>query len=428
MTSLKWIDYLIVILSLGVYVFFNQLLMLVLVLSGLLAYRCYKSEQKWQQYLTALGIVGLLLVSFFGRYSVTMLVAVYLGLLSFCLILSRRSVKESLSFGRKLIRLLTNLVLGLATTLHFFFIYNVINPDFITSQTNVFFGLKAVPEKKASQEKQADGSVYYRDLTYPSQLGNNKLDIYTRPNAKGTIFYIHGGGYAGDDKFYREDYLFRYVKDGYNVVNVNYLLAPQARYKDGLKQVNEALAYVEANAVTYGIDTKKIILSGDSAGGQLAGQLALVLINEDYAKQINVTPASAIKPKAYIGVSAWSDIQMGMKTGLFLFDWLVTPLARSYFQVLDVAEDKRVEEASILKNVNKDFPASFISDGNVGSFTKSNIALVNRLTELDVPVWSKFYDPKQVKLGHIFELRLDNPYARAVYQEQLTFFKAILND
>ncbi|MGT2926770.1 alpha/beta hydrolase [Streptococcus cuniculipharyngis] len=421
-----FLDALLLLLSLGLYLFFNQLGLLVPLLITVLAYRCYKSEQKWQRYLTGLGIVGLLLASFLGRYSVTMLVAAYLGFLSLCLIWSRKSPEGPSSLGQKLLGLLTKLVLGLAVVLHLFFIYNVINPDFITSHTNVFFGSTVVPEKAESKEKGENGVVYYRDLTYPSQLGNNKLDIYTTPNAKGTIFYIHGGGYAAGDKIEREDYLFRYVTDGYNVVNVNYLLSPKARYKDGLRQVDEALAYVEANAATYGIDTNKIILSGDSAGGQLAGQLALVLTNPDYAQGIQFSPLAKLTPKGYIGVSSWSDIQMGMKTGVFAFDWLVAPLARSYFQVLDVVQDKRVEESSILKNVNQDFPASFISDGNTGSFTKSNQALVKRLEDLGVPVASQFYDVKQVKLPHIFELRLDNSYAQEVYAKQVQFLDNLL--
>lgn len=421
------IDYLILTLSLGLYLFFNQLGGLTLVLLVMLGYRFWQSSSGYQRLFLLLSACALLVANFMGRYSVTMVAAILTSLTAFVLVCSHLKKSSVFQSWTRVKGVLSWSALVVLTVLHLFFISAVVNPDWITSQTNVFFGLKAVPEKKASQEKQADGSIYYRDLTYPSQLGNNKLDIYTTPNAKGTIFYIHGGGYAGDDKFYREDYLFRYVKDGYNVVNVNYLLAPQARYKDGLKQVNEALAYVAANAVTYGIDTKKIILSGDSAGGQLAGQLALVLTNSDYAKQINVTPASAIRPKGYIGVSAWSDIQMGMKTGLFLFDWLVTPLARSYFQVLDVAQDRRVEEASILKNVNEDFPASFISDGNFGSFTASNLALVKRLKALGVSVASQFYDPKQVKLGHIFELSLDNPYAQDVYTKQLDFLNQVLD-
>lgn len=69
-----------------------------------------------------------------------------------------------------------------------------------------------------------------------------------------------------------------------------------------------------------------------------------------------------------------------------------------------------------------------ISDGNTGSFTTANLALVERLTGLGVTVDSQFYDKSVVQLGHIFELSLDNPYAQEVYVKHLAFLEKILPD
>lgn len=430
MNRLKIIDGLIVTLSLGLYFYFNQPALLVTLLVLLLTYRLVRSPKIWQKILSTASILALILGWLVGRYSLAMLAAVLTGATGLLLVLSHvlGHGRAPQTFWVKVTRMLSWVALLVATAGHLFLTYNVINPDFITSQTNAFFGLTAVPEKEASQTKNPDGTVYHRDLTYPSSLANNKLDIYTTPNAKGTIFYIHGGGYAGDDKFYREDYLFRYVEDGYNVVNVNYLLSPESRYPDGLTQVDQALAYVADHAEDYGIDLTKIVLSGDSAGGQLAGQLALVLTNPSYAETIGFKPTAPVTPKGFIGVSSWSDIQMGMRMGSPVLDWFIAPVARSYFQVLDVEQAARAEQASLVKHVNKNFPASFISDGNIGSFTTANLALVDRLTELGVTVDSQFYDKEEVQLPHIFELSLDNPYAQEVYAEHLAFLEKILAD
>lgn len=430
MNPLYLIDSLILTLSLGLYVLFHQPATIVPILLTLLTYRFLRSQALWQKGFSLASFLALIIGWWSDRYSLAMLAATLTGVTGLSLVLSHvlKNGRAPQTVWSKVRRGLASLaLLGLAVG-HLFLTYNVINPDFITSHTNVFFGLVTVPEKEASTTINSDGTVYYRDLTYPSSLGNNKLDIYTRPEAKGTIFYIHGGGYAGDDKFYREDYLFRYVKDGYNVVNVNYLLAPQAHYGNGLKQVDDAMHYILEEADTYGIDPKTIIFSGDSAGGHLTAQYAMTLTNPSYAQKIGFIPKSQVIPKAYIGVSSWSDIQMGLETGWTIFDWFIQPLARSYFQVLDVEQAAIAEEASIVKHVDANFPASFISDGNTGSFTTANLALVDRLKALGVTVDSQFYDKSEAELGHIFELSLDNPYAQEVYAKHLAFLEKILAD
>ncbi|MFA9414007.1 hypothetical protein ACERC8_05215 [Streptococcus sp. E29BA] len=133
-------------------------------------------------------------------------------------------------------------------------------------------------------------------------------------------------------------------------------------------------------------------------------------------------------PKAYIGASSWSDIQVGLETGWAIFDWFIQPLARSHFQVLDVEQAAIAEEASIVKHVDANFPASFISDGNTGSFTTDNLALVDRLKALGVRVESQFYDKKDIELHHIFELDIKNPYAQEVYAKHLAFLDKVLSN
>ncbi|HEL2383512.1 TPA: alpha/beta hydrolase [Streptococcus suis] len=432
MNRLKIIDGLIVTLSLGLYFYFNQPALLVTLLVFLLAYRLVRSPKIWQKILSTASILALILGWLVGRYSLAMLAAVLTGATGLLLVLS-----HFLGHGRapqtiwgKVRRVLGWVSLFVVTAGHLFLTYNVINPDFITSKAGLFFSEKTPPKEALLQrsEQVSAGRSNHYNLTYPSELSNNTLDIYTTAGAKGTLVYIHGGGYAAGDKWNREDYLFRYVEDGYNVVNVNYLLSPESRHPDGLTQVDQALAYVATHAEEYGIDLTKIVLSGDSAGGQLAGQLALVLTNPDYAEAIGFKPTAPVTPRGFIGVSAWADIQMSMTMDSPILDWFINPVARSYFQVLDVEQAARAEQASLVKHVDKNFPASFISDGNTGSFTTANLALVERLTEVGVTVDSQFYDKEEVQLPHIFELSLDNPYAQEIYAKHLAFLKKILAD
>lgn len=432
MNPLYLIDSLILTLSLGLYVLFHQPATIVPFLLALLSYRFLRSQALWQKGFSLASSLALIIGWWSDRYSLAMLAATLTGVTGLSFVLSNllKNGRAPQTVWGKVRRGLASLALLGLVVGHLFLTYNVINPDFMTRQAPLLFSEKTPPREANLQrtEELSEGRINYYNLTYPSHLPNNTMDIYTTPQAKGTLVYIHGGGYAAGDKWNREDYLFRYVKDGYNVVNINYQLSPAARYPDGLTQVDQALADVVAQATTYGIDPNSIILSGDSAGGQLAGQLALVLTNKDYAKAIGFTPKTQIIPKAYIGVSAWSDIQLGMRMGDSVLDWFIVPIARSYFQVLDVEQAAIAEEASIVKHVDANFPASFISDGNTGSFTTANLALVDRLKALGVRVDSQFYDKEEAELHHIFELDIKNPYAQEVYAKHLAFLDKILAD
>ena len=57
-------------------------------------------------------------------------------------------------------------------------------------------------------------------------------------------------------------------------VNVEYRLAPEHKFPTALEDSIEALQWVAANIAQYGGDPEKIVVAGDSAGGNLAAVIA----------------------------------------------------------------------------------------------------------------------------------------------------------
>ncbi len=53
-------------------------------------------------------------------------------------------------------------------------------------------------------------------------------------------------------------------------VNVNYRRAPRFRMAHVLQDANAALGWVREHIADYGGDPARIVLGGDSAGGQIA--------------------------------------------------------------------------------------------------------------------------------------------------------------
>lgn len=430
----KTLDWLLVLLSLGLYMVFRRPIIYTGIAITVMLYRTYLAykEGKRAQYWAGLVSTGLLVLGIvINRYLFSSLAALVTGLISFGLLFSDSDTKKAStkkhSFSQNVFKLLGQSVIGIALLSFIGLNVTVIYPKSIVQLVGVWFGQEVV--KPESVEKNSDGTVYYRNLTYKSDYSNNKLDIFTAPNAKGTIFYVHGGGFVGDDKSAREDYLFQFVKEGYNAVSINYALAPEVSYLAAQKQANEALKFVVEKADDYGIDPNKIVLAGDSAGGQIAGQLANILTNSAYAKEVGILPANQetdFIPKGYIAISSLTHAPNYSQTGFFLIDWIFDAVGRDYFGTTDVVHSKAAMQASVRNHVTSKFPATFVTDGNIFTFTKDSKQFVESLKAKGIAVDSYIPEKSEAILPHIFEVDVDNDYAKKVHQEHLAFLEDVL--
>jgi acetyl esterase/lipase len=101
------------------------------------------------------------------------------------------------------------------------------------------------------------------------------LDIY-QPKAASNekrpgVIVIHGGGWVGGSK---DDYgvrVFpRYVEKGFVCASVEYRLAKVAPAPAAVTDVLDAARWFDKNAKKYHVDTRRIVLTGGSAGGHLS--------------------------------------------------------------------------------------------------------------------------------------------------------------
>ncbi|KPI45616.1 putative alpha/beta hydrolase [Cyphellophora attinorum] len=84
------------------------------------------------------------------------------------------------------------------------------------------------------------------------------------------IFYVHGGGWISGDFFDWESLVFDLVeRTGFALVFPHYTLAPEARFPTQQEQCLEVLQYIVKHGRTKGLMPNKIVIAGDSAGGQI---------------------------------------------------------------------------------------------------------------------------------------------------------------
>ncbi|MEJ7636114.1 alpha/beta hydrolase [Aeromicrobium sp.] len=112
----------------------------------------------------------------------------------------------------------------------------------------------------------------------PTCHGRVKVDLYLPPGADSPPVYVHLHGGAFIMRFPRmDDFFCRFVASeaGVAVVNVDYGVAPQARYPVAQDQAHDVFAWLSEHGVDWGLDQTRIAIGGFSAGGNLAASACL---------------------------------------------------------------------------------------------------------------------------------------------------------
>jgi acetyl esterase/lipase len=112
------------------------------------------------------------------------------------------------------------------------------------------------------------------DVPY-SQYKETVLDIM-QPKARAAakrpgVLVIHGGGWVGGTKEgHSQDTCLRYIEKGFVCADVEYRLAKVATAPAAVTDVLNAASWFEEKARKYNVDTKRIVVTGGSAGGHLS--------------------------------------------------------------------------------------------------------------------------------------------------------------
>jgi acetyl esterase len=92
------------------------------------------------------------------------------------------------------------------------------------------------------------------------------------------LVYFHGGGWVWASVDTHDRLVREYAAAGeVAVVSVDYALSPEAKFPQALEECAAAVRWVAAHGAGWGLDGSRLLLGGDSAGGNLALATALLL-------------------------------------------------------------------------------------------------------------------------------------------------------
>lgn len=270
----------------------------------------------------------------------------------------------------------------------------------------------------------------HRELRYLGSAIGPTLDVFLPAGAGKplpVVVWVHGGAWISGSKKDVEPYLRVLAGYGYAVVGVGYSISPKASYPTAVRELNASLGYLREHADKYGLDPNRIVLAGDSAGAQLASQLALGITNPGYARRTGVTPAAAPEHLRGIvlncGVYDFQSVARLPGT----FGWGLRKALWAYTGSKDWASTDAAGHMSIFDHVNGHFPPTYIAAGNGDPLTISqSVPFADRLEDLGVPVTRRFW-PENYKpsLGHEYQFRLDRPEAVQTLHETVRFLASV---
>jgi acetyl esterase len=231
----------------------------------------------------------------------------------------------------------------------------------------------------ASSAPELVGEV--RDGSIRGCVADIPVRIYRPASTSGpvpTVVYAHGGGFVFCD-LDSHDGLCRSLANLIPavVVSVSYRLAPEDRWPAAAEDVFAVTQWAARNADALGGDASRIVVGGDSAGGNLAAVTALMARDRG-------APGLAAQLLLYPMIAANFDTESYRELGKGFYN--PQPALQWYWdQYVPSPTDREHPYASPLKANLRDLPPSVVVIAGHDPLRDEGIAYADRLERVGVP-------------------------------------------
>lgn len=283
--------------------------------------------------------------------------------------------------------------------------------------------IRANKEKENNINELSKGSIIemIRDSMGFANLNLNTVEIYTKfetlncngnevglwryyPRSiekevnKPALIFIHGGGWIGGTTYVVENFCKLIAEKANCVVfNVDYSLAPEKPFPNGLNDCYGAVKHIYDNFDKYGIDANKIALAGDSAGGNYTAAVSLMARDKGtpmIALQVLIYPCIAIGDASVDGYE-WSEKAFNIATeqeniikNMIMLgkpeDITNNPMIGSY--VTDASQVYNPYVSPIMSESHKDLPKAILVGAEFDGLTIQTEFYAKLLKEAGVDV------------------------------------------
>lgn len=212
--------------------------------------------------------------------------------------------------------------------------------------------------------------------------------LFTNPSSDGLtplILHIHGGGYvAGSAEMMDMANGARVLQHGTALASVEYRLAPEHPYPAAVEDCYTALTWLVGRSEEIGIDTNRVIVLGESAGGGLAAALALLCRDRGGPA---LSAQFLIYPMLDYRVGTEADPYKNPTCGEFIWT-----RASNQFGWNSLAGGRKINDDEMpyfspaLAQSLVGLPKTYIATGSLDLFFDENLNYASRLSHAGVPV------------------------------------------
>lgn len=203
------------------------------------------------------------------------------------------------------------------------------------------------------------------------------------------ILHCHGGGFStGSTRYARTLTSKLAVSTSMDVLSFDYRLAPENPYPAACEDAMKVWDYL----MLLGYGARDIIISGDSAGGNLA--LSLVLKLKEQGRLL---------PRGLVLMSPWTDLTLSGKSHKVNAE--IDPvLDEGYIQkmIINYADEQNVEEPFIspLFGDFSGFPPTYIQVGDNEILQSDSMMLFEKMIQANVSVKMDIFEG----MWHVFQM------------------------
>lgn len=261
------------------------------------------------------------------------------------------------------------------------------------SQPTPADAVKAVlkAEGKDPMALMAAMKVAKKDMTYPtSDGGTQPVRIYTPENVGSgplpVIVYWHGGGFViADIETYEASAMALAHKTGAIVVSAEYRHAPEAKFPAQGQDALAAYKWVVENGRQFNADTKRVAVAGESAGGNLAINVAIAARDMKLQAPLHML---LVYPVAGVDTDTPSYREHTMTAPLSKAD-----LVWYFEKTLNGPQDKQDPRLDIVGKANlKGLPSATIINAEIDPLASEGKVLADKLKAAGVETTHKTYE------------------------------------
>ncbi len=250
-------------------------------------------------------------------------------------------------------------------------------------------------------------------------------DLYVpaTPGPWPVALYVHGGGFRALSRRTHWLMALAFARRGYLTYSVDYRLAPEHRFPAAAQDICRALAWIAVHAPEQGGDLGRLVLSGESAGANLAlvGTLAACSVRpEPWAAQVR---DSGLRPKAVVPFCGLHQVSQPARYDRgFPFQDVIDHTSDCYLGDLvgHALADPLIEVEAL--DSAQDWPAFFVPCGTADPIHQDSQRLVAALRRLAVDVEGRDYPGE----AHSFHGYIWREQARQCWRDTFEFLDARL--